>query len=638
MIIIDHLDMPAIDTTRALLSRGIALVVVLALATNLPTSVAETLALKPDGDAWLAKVDPWVLETASRFGSTEFLAYLEQQADLSDAEYLATKQQKAQSAFVRLTAIAGRTQSDLLSMLADRGIDHRSYWIANMVWVRGGIETVAAVAVRPEVRRIVANPRVAIETPLADVRHATVAAASIQPSLSHTGAPTEFWANGFAGQGVVIGGQDTGYDWDHQALRDSYRGWDGDSVDHNHNWHDAIHSGGGSCGADSPEPCDDGSHGTHTMGTMVGDDGGANRIGLAPQARWIGCRNMDQGVGTPATYAECFQWFMAPTDLAGNNPDPSLAPDIINNSWTCPESEGCADPNALRTVVENTRAAGILVVASAGNGGPDCSTIDSPIALYDDVLTVGATNLNDEIAGFSSRGTIIADGSGRRKPDIAAPGVSIRSSVPGGLYSSSNGTSMAGPHVAGMAALVLSAAECKAGRPAKLEKHLLATTLPLPAAELCGEPSQSTVPNNTYGHGVLRAVLPACPRDGRIAGFTTRLDTSRIICRNKRVGKKASVQVGGLGGWNCMARGFEASVGDKILLKLRGSAREGSTLGGKIEGLATIRAVCRNKRSGKKVRIPLAGSKAWNCEQAGLEVEPGDGLQITIIGRARADS
>jgi hypothetical protein len=87
-----------------------------------------------------------------------------------------------------------------------------------------------------------------------------------------------------------------------------------------------------------------------------------------------------------------------------------------------------------------------------------------------------------------------------------------------------------------------------------------------------------------------------------------------------------------------MARGLQASAGDKILLKLKGSAREGSTLGGRVEGLATIRAVCRNKRSGKKTRIPLAGSKAWNCENAGFEVEPGDGLQITILGRASADS
>ncbi len=94
----------------------------------------------------------------------------------------------------------------------------------------------------------------------------------------------------------------------------------------------------------SPVPCDDVGHGTHTMGTMVGDDGAANQIGVAPGAKWMGCRNMDVGNGTPATYSECFQWFIAPTNLANQNPDPTKAPHVINNSWGCPPSEGCTDP------------------------------------------------------------------------------------------------------------------------------------------------------------------------------------------------------------------------------------------------------------------------------------------------------
>ena len=87
---------------------------------------------------------------------------------------------------------------------------------------------------------------------------------------------------------------------------------------------------------------------------------------------------MDQGNGTPTTYTECFQFFLAPTDLAGNNPDPLRAPHVINNSWGCPASEGCTTPNILQTVVENVRNAGILVVVSAGNSGPNCSTISDP--------------------------------------------------------------------------------------------------------------------------------------------------------------------------------------------------------------------------------------------------------------------
>ena len=132
---------------------------------------------------------------------------------------------------------------------------------------------------------------------------------------------------------MVAGGADTGYQWDHPALKSQYRGWLGSSADHNYSWHDAIHSSSGVCGADAPAPCDDNGHGTHTMGTLVGDDGAGNQIGVAPGAKWIGCRSMDGGTGTPATYTECLQWFIAPTDLSNQNPEPSMAPDVVNNSW-----------------------------------------------------------------------------------------------------------------------------------------------------------------------------------------------------------------------------------------------------------------------------------------------------------------
>ncbi len=81
----------------------------------------------------------------------------------------------------------------------------------------------------------------------------------------------QVWDLGFRGAGVVVAGQDTGYDWDHPALQASYQGWNGTTVNHDYAWHDAIHSGGGVCGVDSPVPCDDYGHGTHTMGTIVGE-------------------------------------------------------------------------------------------------------------------------------------------------------------------------------------------------------------------------------------------------------------------------------------------------------------------------------------------------------------------------------
>ena len=154
------------------------------------------------------------------------------------------------------------------------------------------------------------------------------------------------------------------------------------------------------------------------MGTIVGDDGATNQIGVAPGARWIGCRIMDQGYGTPATYAECFQFFLDPYPVVGDpflDGDPGMAPHVINNSWTCPPFEGCSW-DTLQSIVENVRAAGILVVATAGNSGYSCSTVADPPAIYEASFTVGATDSSDSIAGFSSRGPVSVDGSQRIKP------------------------------------------------------------------------------------------------------------------------------------------------------------------------------------------------------------------------------
>jgi subtilisin family serine protease len=287
-----------------------------------------------------------------------------------------------------------------------------------------------------------------------------------------------------------------------------YRGYNGVTATHDYNWHDAIHSAGSDCGADSPAPCDDNSHGTHTMGTIVGDDGLGNQIGVAPGARWIGCRNMKEGVGTPATYAECFEFFLAPYPVDGDpaERDPSRAPHVINNSWVCPPSEGC-DWDTLREVVENVRAAGIMVVASAGNSGPTCSTVQDPPSIYNAAFSVGATNSSDVIASFSSRGPVTVGGLGWRKPDLSAPGVNIRSCVPGGGYQGGwQGTSMAGPHVAGAVALLWSAAPALIGDVDATEALLARTARPRTTTQSCGGDGPDDVPNNVYGWGVVDAL------------------------------------------------------------------------------------------------------------------------------------
>src|SRR5204862_341450 len=325
-----------------------------------------------------------------------------------------------------------------------------------------------AMAARPDVAHISGNPVIHNNLPQpGPVEEAPASQpATIEPGITYTHAP-QVWALGFTGQNIVIASADTGQRWTHNSLKPHYRGWDGANANHNYNWHDSIHdSVGNPCGNDSPFPCDDYFHGSHTTGTAIGDDGMGNQIGMAPGAKWIGCRNMDVGNGTPARYMECMEWFLAPYPLncTPNEGDPTKAPDITINSWGCPTSEGCTTGDELRAAVEAQEAAGIQMVVAAGNSGPGCSTVSDPRSFYDASYTVGALNTGtDTIASFSSLGPVTRDGSGRTKPDITAPGTNTRSANGSPLngcdscYTTASGTSMATPHIAGAMALLWSA-------------------------------------------------------------------------------------------------------------------------------------------------------------------------------------
>ena len=482
---------------------------------------------------WMAKTDSAVIQATEDGGTAEFLVVLTEQPDLSAARSVAGKEARGRAVYETMTAFAARTQAPLRALLDARGASYRPYWVHNMIWVRGGRDLVQLLAARPEVLAVRANTaqRVGLPDPAPnDPPDATEGYAGTDSSvdtewnIAYVRAP-EVWAAGAMGQGAVIGGQDTGYDWQHEALQDTYRGWDGAAADHDYNWHDAIHKNnpqtppGNPCGFDSPEPCDDQSHGTHTMGTMVGATPD-RRIGMAPGARWIGCRNMEQGWGTPATYSECYEWFIAPYPISGDpftDGDPSQAPHVINNSWSCPVNEGCNAPDILRAVVEAVRAAGIVTVHSAGNSGPDCSSVSTPAGTHDASFTVGATTANydwvndlwsgsDEIAGFSSRGPVTVDGSNRLKPDIVAPGVGIESTIPGDDYGLNQGTSMAAPHVAGLVALLVSADPALAGDVDALEAVITTSAVPLTSDQGCGDDTPASVPNNVYGWGRIDAL------------------------------------------------------------------------------------------------------------------------------------
>ncbi|GEM_PF-370715 len=473
------------------------------------------------------KISPWVLEATKDGGRADFLVLLKEQADLMPAYHIPTRNARRHWVYRTLVETASRTQSPLRAWLDAMSVPYRSFYIVNLILVRSGDLALArALAARPDVARIEANPRIlnTLPRPVRMEGPQMRSPTAIEWNIQQVNAPA-VWAMGYTGQGIVVGGQDTGYEWSHPALINQYRGWNGSVASHDYNWYDAV--------AASPVPVDPHGHGTHTMGTLVGDDGAGNQIGMAPGARWIGCRNMDsKGYGSPDTYLTCFEFFLAPYPLDGT-PDqgnPELGPDVTNNSWSCPVYEGCAW-DTLQAAVEAQRAAGIFTVVAAGNNSSGgCSTISEPPALYDAAYTVGATTSNDTIASFSRRGPVTIDGSGRLKPDLSAPGVNIRSSVPGGWYQVNQGTSMAAPHVAGAVALLWSARPALRNQIDLTEAILNETALPLYSTQ-CGDPPAS-VPNNVYGWGRLDALAAVQrafePLTGYIEGTVVALDSASI--------------------------------------------------------------------------------------------------------------
>jgi subtilisin family serine protease len=468
------------------------------------------------GDNALAigKIAPWVIEHIPYGQQAEFFVVLADQADLSAAAALHTKAEKGRYVHDALWNKAKTTQGPIVRWLRERNVEHRSFYIVNAILVKGSRDIAEALATRPDVARVEGNPVIHNALPQPDdiieALPQPQQPATIEPGIQYTHAP-DVWALGFRGQGITVADADTGQRWTHNALKPHYRGWNGTTADHNYNWHDSIHdSVGNPCGNDSPFPCDDIGHGTHTIGTAIGDDGAGNQIGMAPAAKWIGCRNMDQGNGTPATYIECMEWFLAPYPIVGGQGDPLRAPDITNNSWTCPPSQGCS-VSTLQAAVEAQAAAGIMMVVSGGSQGPACSTVQDPPAIYAAAYSIGALNTGtDNVASFSSRGPVIIDGSNRIKPDITAPGTTIRSSYndSDNDYAILSGTSMATAHIAGAMTLLWCA------RP-ELRHDISGSQTTLNQAAFflaykqCGTPGP---PNNVSGWGrvdILAAVTPS---------------------------------------------------------------------------------------------------------------------------------
>ncbi len=457
---------------------------------------------RPQERAATAEIETLVLDELAQKGTTDFMLVLKEKADLTPAARLPAKVEKGRFVFETLRAHAERTQAGLRSFLDARGASYRPYYIANKILVRGGDRALLdELAARPEIARILANHRFQLQEPFINPNPPKAAPAVIESNITFVKAD-DVWALGVTGVGTVMAGNDTGLDWDHPALIEQYRGWNGATADHNYNWWDATNT--------YPFVPNDGhGHGTHTSGTMVGDDGATHQIGMAPGADLIHCKNMDNfGSGVDAWFIECFEWDLAPWDLAGANPDPAMAPDAVNNSWGY---FGGGVPT-FQDEIAALQAAGVAVEVSAGNEGSGCGSLRSP-GDYLVVITTGSVQhsggvLPGTITGFSSRGPSDLH-PGEYFPDIMAPGENINSSLPGGGYSGPtwSGTSMSGPHVTGLIGLMWSASPVLQGNVAETYAILHDTAVRLTGqnGSNCGG-DYTNGPNNDWGYGTIDAL------------------------------------------------------------------------------------------------------------------------------------
>ncbi|MGH8877882.1 MAG: S8 family serine peptidase, partial [Stackebrandtia sp.] len=373
------------------------------------------------------------------FHGEKVLVVLSQQADLSGID--GDRDTRLTEVHNRLRETAESTQADLRAELDDRGLGYRPFYLINAIEVDTGLYSRSWLNGRDDVAKVLLSPqlRPAPDTPAPDAGE-KLDGTDPQPNIEQVGAP-EAWDEG-TGEGITIGISDSGVDGDHPAFADRFRGGD-DS------WADPVNG--------TRKPNDPNGHGTHALGLALG----ANGVGVAPGADWVGCANLPRNAANPPDYLACLQFMLAPYPSGGDpftDGNPLRAPHVLTNSWGCPAVEGC-DGSVLNGAARAFEEAGVFFVVAAGNSGPDCGTAKTPPANAPEAYSVGAVTKNDELANFSSRGPVTIDGEPLAKPEISAPGVDVVSALPGGGYGPNTGTSMAGPHVAGAVAVLWSAEE-----------------------------------------------------------------------------------------------------------------------------------------------------------------------------------
>ncbi len=464
------------------------------------------------------------------------IIFLAEQAPIAalDAELRASRATLAtrhELVVTTLQDVAATTQPALLADLDQRrqGGEVRGftpYWIANLVVAEMTVKSVREVAQRPDVGTIYANFTVSVIEPVGGTPVAPPLGGdgeqlvnSATPGLRAIEAHRVWYDLGITGAGRLVCGLDTGVMGSHVALASR---WRGTHVPWQHAWLDVL-------GTNTQFPTDTHGHGTHTMGTMTGlGVATGDTVGVAFGAEWIACNAINQGVGTEFDndVITAFQWIADPD---GNPQTVDDVPDVVQNSWRINENfpggyQDC-DPRWW-AVMDGCEAAGCAVVFSAGNEGPSAQTIGSPpdrITTPTNAYAIGAVSAQAgqpfpfQIANFSSRGPSGCPGTPEEKikPEVVAPGVEVYSTTNNGGYESSgwSGTSMAGPHVSGIFALMREA-----------DPNLDVTTMKQVIMETARDLG-TTGEDNTYGWGIpdaYAAVSFVLQGVGEIEGTVTR--------------------------------------------------------------------------------------------------------------------
>lgn len=452
-------------------------------------------------------VEPMLQAQIHRDGSTGYMIYFREVADLSPA-YEMDWEGRGEYVVSALKETANRSQSDVAKYLDAQNADYQAFWIDNIIIVNSSRQnTFNGLMSFSEIKSLRARRMMGVIEPAIETVPQSVLA--IEPNISHVLAP-DVWGQGITGSGIVVANIDTGVRSTHDALVRQYRGFTTGS--HDFNW---LGAAGG-----SGTPVDDHGHGTHTMGTMIGEDASrTNQIGMAPGAQWIACDGCE-GAGCPdAALLTCAQWIVAPYPIGDpGSPNASMRPHAVNNSWgDC----GTSYDNWYQASVDAWHAAGIYPIFSNGNASncgypspPGLNTVGNP-ARYGNVTGVGSSGESNGLyATHSNWGpTDHLDtvnpkvGWENLKPQVLAPGVSIRSSTPGSdteYQDGWSGTSMSAPHVTGLVALMWQAGSCLVGDYASTEMIIEDTATPIPYDDGTGGGAHS--PNYASGWGEINAL------------------------------------------------------------------------------------------------------------------------------------